>query len=71
MVLKLSVLADCGAASVTVPAVPQKIALLPAAHGTLLDPLYQREPDVSQVPLPPRPAPVVRLLFPALVSLSQ
>src|SRR4051812_1075944 len=54
-----------------VPTTPEKTASLPFVHATADVPLNHFSDDVSQVPVPPRPAPVVVLLLAALASLSQ
>src|SRR5437016_5448487 len=57
--------------SVAVPNVPQNTASLPLTHAASAEPLNQFNEEVSHVPVPPNPAPVVVLLLAALASLSQ
>src|SRR5262245_61856067 len=71
VVLNVMPLTVCGDPSVTVPALPQKNALWFCVQATSDVPLNHLSEEVSQVPVPPRPAPVDRLLLPALASLSQ
>jgi len=56
-VLNDRLVTDCGAASVTVPAVPEKTASLFAVQATFAEPLNHLLADVSQAPLPPSPLP--------------
>src|SRR5439155_13637163 len=63
LVLKLRLLTLCADDSVTVPAVPQKIASsppAPPAHATSLLALYHLAAVAFHVPLPPNPAPLLR-----------
>src|SRR5437868_206299 len=60
-----------GELSVTVPKVPQNTASLPLTHAASAEPLNQFNEELSHVPLPPSPVPVVVLLLAALPSLSQ
>src|SRR5438552_7340807 len=68
--LKARLLADCAAASATVPAVPVKTASLPAVHGTSAAPSNQLA-ELSHAPLLPRLAPLTVLLPDGLPSASQ